>query len=183
MKRRLARSLVPIFVPAFFFSCIPEPPPDRVEPPRSRPVIVRASVVPSPSAVLTRFPRLFLVPVELADPTEDFQWVAFIDYNAFTGTGRQEAPKTSSFTPSNTVGRIRTIEVGLLPPSPDRCHLIEVIVGRSFGEDQTGRRPVEPPGGDIVSWFYSPGGTLEGCPSLDVGGFEADGGAPEGGPP
>jgi hypothetical protein len=151
------------------FACFPEPPPDLAELPPTRPVILRASVVPNPSAVLGYFPEKFIIHVELADPTQPFQYVAYLDYNPFTGGLRVVPERTSEFQPSNTRGRVRTFELSFAPPSPDRCHLIEVIVARAFVDDGTVRRPIEPPGGDVVSWFYNPGGALQGCPTLDAG--------------
>lgn len=167
----------------FFFAasligaaCIPEPPTDLPESLRSRPTILRTSVVPSPSNVIGRWPDSFIVPVEVGDPNEPFVYVAFIDYNAATFTGRQFSPLSD-----DRFGRVRTVEINLTEPSATRCHVVDVIVARSFDQDRTARRPDNPPGGDIVSWFYSPGGTLQGCPSPDV---RFDGGASaEGGPP
>jgi hypothetical protein len=162
-----------VVIAGIVIACIPEPPPDLPDLPRARPTILRASVVPPASAVLGSFPSKFIVPVELADPTESFLSVAYIHYNPLTGSGRQGRAEESRFERSNTVGRVRTIDVVLSPPAPDRCHVIDVIVARRFEDEARPRRPVDPPGGDIVTWFYSPSGTLAGCPSLDAG-FDAE---------
>lgn len=161
--------------------------------PESRPIILRASVVPSTTAVLTTFPSTFIVPVELADPTVEFKYVTFIDYNPLTGDGLQGEPLTSVFeasnNSSNTVGRTRTLTVLFpKPPEPDRCHTIEIIVALHLASDTdlTGDPKLQhtplAPGGDIATWFYNPSGDLGGCPSLDAGldaGADAD--AAEGG--
>jgi len=150
--------------------------------PESRPTIIRASAVPSTSAVLTRWPvdSTFLVPVELADPNVEFVYASFIDYNPLTGDGLVEEPRQSVFevsnNSSNTVGRTRTLTIVFpTPPEPDRCHTIEVVVALHLASDTdlTGdpklRHTPLAPGGDIATWFYNPNGDLGGCPTLDAG--------------
>jgi hypothetical protein len=148
--------------------------------PESRPTIVRASVVPSTSAVLSQWPGTFLVPVELADPNADFVYAAFIDYNPYTGDGLVEEPRHSVYevsnNSSNTVGRTRTVTIVIQdPPEPDRCHTIEVVVALHLASDTdlTGnlklRHTPLAPGGDSITWFYNPNGDLGGCPTLDAG--------------
>ena len=151
---------------------IAEPPDDPPRLPPTRPTIVRASVVPPPSAVLGRWPSFgtFIVPVELYDPTVSFQWSAFVDYNPATGEGLSSSG-TSDFEPSSNEGRVRTLYVTIPTPSPDRCHVVEIVVALRFPGDLTAallHSPAEP-GGDIVSWFYNPAGDLSGCPTLDAG--------------
>ena len=140
--------------------------------PPTRPTIRRAEVVPSASQVLSTFPREFIVPVELADPTQPFEYAAFIDYNAATGEGLQIAPTKSDFDPGNTSKRVRVITVALNPPAASgRCHTVEILVALRFESSvtaQTAHTPAEP-GGDIVTWFYNPSGDPAGCPSLDAG--------------
>ena len=148
--------------------------------PESRPNIVRASVVPSTTSVLTRWPSTFLIPVELSDPNVEFVYAAFVDYNPLTGDGLTEEPRHSVFeasnNSSNTIGRTRTLSV--LVPEPadlDRCHTIEVVVALHLASDNdlTGdpklRHTPLAPGGDIATWFFNPNGDLGGCPSLDAG--------------
>jgi hypothetical protein len=165
--------------------------------PESRPTIVHASVVPSTSAVLTQFPSTLVVPVELADPNVEFEYVAFIDYNPLTGDGLVEEPRHSVYEVSNnsanTVGRTRTLTILLPdPPETDRCHTIEVIVALRLASDGdlTGNAKLRhtplPPGGDSATWFYNPSGDLGGCPTLDAGidagaDADADAGPGEGG--
>jgi hypothetical protein len=152
--------------------------------PDSRPTIKHSSLIPSSGAVLTRFPSVFIVPVELADPKVSFAYAAFIDYNPQTGNGLVELPRGSEYEPANTLGRTRILEVAIAEPLDlDRCHVIEVIVAlRFFDDPRTAHNPPEP-GGDIATWFYNPNGDLGGCPSLDAGidaRVDAEGG--EGGP-
>lgn len=137
-----------------------------------RPTIVHGSLVPSTSGVLGAFPDKLIVPVELSDPTQSFQWAVFLDYNAATSTGLVARPGTSTFEPGTTQGRVRVLEIPLdPPPDVDQCHVIEVVVALALVSDLDGKSAHTPrePGGDIATWFYSPGGDLRGCPPLDAG--------------
>lgn len=160
-------------------------------PPAGRPTIVRGSVVPSASRVLTTFPSQVIIPVELTDPTQPFEYAAFVDYNPVTGEGLVVPPTRSVFEPQNLQGRTRILQFGISAPSDvNRCHVIEVVVALRLESDkspQTAHTPTEP-GGDILTWFYNPNGDLAGCPSNDPGidsgldAADADGGeAGEGG--
>jgi len=134
-----------------------------------RPAIVRASVVPSTTSVLGSWPSKFIVPVELANPKADLFWASFVDYNPATGEGIDNND-VSTYEPSSTQGRIRTLEIPISMPSLDRCHVVEIVVALRLNTSstQTAHTP-EPPGGDIVSWFFNPSGDLAGCPVLDAG--------------
>lgn len=153
--------------------------------PPTRPTIMHPLVVPSTSAVLTHFPDKFIVPVELADPTADFVYATFIDYNPLTGEGLVDGPTTSRFQLDNATQRTRRLDITIPEPAElGRCHVIEVIVAlrlKSTTDPKNVHTPDEP-GGDIVTWFYNPNGDVGGCPSLD-GGVDArpDGDAGEGG--
>lgn len=166
-----------------------EPSGDLPRIPATRPTIVRGSVVPSASSVLATFPAEVIVPVELSDPTQPFEYAAFIDYNSATGEGLVVPPTKSIFEPRNTTLRTRLLSVALTAPADlQRCHVIEVVVALRLESDksaQTSHTPTEP-GGDIVTWFYNPNGDLGGCPALDAGidsgrDAGADGDAAEGG--
>jgi len=155
--------------------------------PQFRPVIVRSSVVPSPSAVLASFPTKLVIPVELVDPRLKFEWRFYVDYNPQTGTG------PVSFGESTAVGadqRLRLLEVqtGSAAIDPTRCHVLEFVVAQQFeGKGDLGGRnahtPIDPPGGDSVTWLLSPDGDLRGCPVPDAGltppdaGRDAEGGS------
>jgi hypothetical protein len=164
---------------------IADPPSDLPVLPETRPTIMRGSVVPPASAVLGRWPAAgrFTVPVELVDPRVDIWWSAFVDYNPATGEGRVETSK-STYEPRSTQGRIRTLDVVISEPLADGCHVVEVVVALRFESDKQGEfaHTPEEPGGDSVTWFFSPTGDLSGCPVLDagltplVGDAEAEGG-------
>lgn len=166
---------------------VADPPTDLPRPSERRPTIVRASVVPSTSYVLGRWPSKFIVPVELSDPLVEISWATFVDYNPVTGEGF-DFNGISKYEPGSTVGNIRILELPITVPSDDRCHFVEVIVALRLNTS-TARNAHSPEesGGDSVGWFYSPSGDLAGCPVLDAGlqplqpdaagGVEAGGGA------
>jgi hypothetical protein len=151
-------------------SCvIADPPTELPKLPPSRPVIVRGSVVPAVSAILGRWPDTFIVPVELVDPRATVFASAFVDYNAATGEGLDGRPQV--FEPGTTEAALRTLEIRITEPALDRCHTVEIVVALragSFTDPRIAHTPPEP-GGDSVNWFYSPGGDLAGCPTLDAG--------------
>ncbi|MCA9586805.1 MAG: hypothetical protein KC657_15730 [Myxococcales bacterium] len=171
---------------ALVFACIiAEPPGALPRLPASRPTIVRSAAVPPPSTVLGTFPEKFVVPVELADPTASFRWRAFVDYNPLTGAGFV-AGGESKFDRASLDGGARVLEIPVPPPPDlDRCHVVEILVALRFAGEFEGKQAHTPeePGGDNVSWFYSPTGDLEGCPKIDAGGLSPEAGAGEGGPP
>jgi hypothetical protein len=155
---------------------IAEPPTELPRLPEQRPSILRASVTPPPSVVVGSWPEKFIVPVELSDPRSTIWYSAFVDYNPATGAGLDGEPRTSRFEPTSgsTQGNVRLLEVLISrPPASDenRCHVVEVVVAlrlKSTTDEKNAHTPDEP-GGDIVTWFYSPGGNLAGCPVLDAG--------------
>lgn len=160
---------------------IAEPAVDLPRAPATAPHIVRASVVPAPVFVLGTFPATLKIPVELSDPTASFEWSSFIDYDPTNGEGFVER-RTSVVDPESLRGRIRTLSIDLPAPVDDQCHVIEVVValGLQTGSNINAHTP-DSRGGDSVTWFYSPGGDLRGCPTLDAG--LLDGAALEGSTP
>lgn len=153
--------------------------------PATRPTIVHASLVPTTNTVLTEFPVVFLVPVELSDPTVTFFYAAFIDYNPLTGEGLVDQLRDDRFVPGSTQpgsnGRIRDVAVNIPAPDLTSCHKIEIVVALSFspGPNTNAHTPDEP-GGDIATWFYNPTG-YGACPSLDAGIAASVDAGPEGG--
>jgi hypothetical protein len=149
---------------------IADPPSELVSLPEGRPTILRSSVVPSASSVLGRWPTKFIIPVELREARSTIFAAAFVDYNAVTGEGFEPPVLTSKYEPSTTNGLIRTLEIPITIPSLDRCHVVEVVVAlRLNTSDSRNVHTPLAPGGDIVSWFFSPSGDLSGCPVLDAG--------------
>jgi hypothetical protein len=153
----------------FIDGCIiADPPSDLPRLPERRPTIVRSSVVPSASAIVGTWPTKFIVPVEMSDPTLDIAWASFVDYNPFTGEGFDNTDVSPGG--SSAQGNVRVLEIPIGQPSLDRCHTVEIVVALRLNTSspQTTHTP-EPPGGDIVSWIFSPGGDVAGCPTLDAG--------------
>jgi hypothetical protein len=152
---------------------IADPVTDLPQFPDRRPTILRSSVVPSASAVLGRWPGKFIVPVDLIDPRQTFFYSSFVDYDPINGAGFKNT-FPSDFEPGSgtTQGSVRTIDVPIEdPPSPDRCHIVEIIVALRFvsTRDTKGLHTPDEPGGDSVSWIYNPTGDLSGCPLVDAG--------------
>jgi hypothetical protein len=148
---------------------IADPPTDLPRTAERRPTIVRSSVVPSTASVLGTWPSKFIVAVELSDPRADIQWASFVDYNPATGEGFDQTNKSHN-EPDTTNGNIRTIEIPITTPSSDACHVVEVVVALHLNTtDPRNAHTPEDPGGDSVTWFYSPSGDLAGCPVLDAG--------------
>ncbi len=150
---------------------IAEPPSELPALPEFRPTIVRDSVVPTANAIVGVFPEKFVVPVELVDPSVSFSWRAYVDYNPITGEGLSDF---GTIAPGGSPARVRVLEVPLRPPLDlQRCHVIEFLVAqRFFGEGETagvGAHTPRDPGGDSVTWYFSPGGDLRGCPVVDAG--------------
>jgi hypothetical protein len=149
---------------------IVDPPGDLPQLPPLRPTIVHGSVVPPASGVIASWPPndVFIVPVELADPTAAFQWAAFVDYNGREGLVDSD---TSRFDAQNqkTRGRIRQLEIKIAQPDLDRCHVIEVVVALEL-DQRFKHLPKDPTiGADSVTWFFNPSGDLSNCPALDAG--------------
>ena len=146
---------------------IADPPTPLPQVPDGRPRILHSSVVPSTSAVLATWPVTFLVPVELSNPRADVAWASFVDFNPATGEGFDNS-QISVWEPTGSA--IRVLEIPITMPSLDRCHVVEIVVALRLNTSntQTAHTP-EPPGGDIVTWFFSPSGDLAGCPVLDAG--------------
>ncbi len=149
-----------------------EPVSDLPKPAQQRPTIVRESAVPSPNAVLGTFPDKFIVPVELADPTVTFQWAAFVDFSPDNPSSLQNV-QDSVFEAATLSGRTRVLEIAIpTPTASDRCHVIEVVVALQLESTTSATQAHTPriggPGGDSITWFYSSGGDLAGCPSLVV---------------
>ncbi len=146
---------------------VADPPTPLPQIPDGRPKIIHSSVVPSTSSVLGTWPSTFIVPVELSNPRADVAWASFVDYNPATGEG-YITNNLSKWQPTGSA--IRMLEIPIEMPSLDRCHVVEIVVALRLNTSntQTAHTP-EPPGGDIVTWFYSPSGDLSGCPVLDAG--------------
>jgi hypothetical protein len=169
---------------------IADPPSDLPQDSPPPPLIVKGSVVPSPSQILGVWPAggSFVVPVQLEDPKKSIFYSVFVDYNPLTGEGIDgRSPVESDYQPGTDFGNIRTLHINITTPSPDRCHVVEVVVAFQFKGTNDARNLHSPneQGGDSVNWFFNPSGDLAGCPVLDAGiqPLPLDGGGDGGSPP
>ena len=151
-------------------SCIlAEPPPELPKPPSRHPNILRAQVIPAVDRPLGALPTKagFIVPVELPDPTKDFEWRVFVDFDPITNPvavlGQVQPGSTTApdviMVPFSFVydPKMGGIDTGV-------CHRIEFVAALGFDTDHGANAG----GSDSVVWFYTPTGNLSGCTTSDA---------------
>jgi hypothetical protein len=151
-----------------------------------RPTILNGSAAPPTNAVLGTMPREFVVLVELSDPFSTFSWALFVDYNPVSDPGPANNG-TSSFGTENVDERslrILRAKPGLSVPDIDHCHVIELVVAEVDAGFPQGTHSPPDLKSDSITWFYSPGGDMAGCPGLDAStlidaGSEVEEGGPD----
>jgi hypothetical protein len=147
-------------------ACI-TPPPEWVDPPPKRPVILDEQLQPPLTQILSSPPASFTVWLALSDPQETFRYAVFVDYNASLDTPPAES---GGGIPSST-------EVSFTFPSPPvladgNCHSVEVLVVHDFATLLDGavlRHTPDAVGGDEAIWFIVPAGSPDTCPWFDGG--------------
>jgi hypothetical protein len=152
-------------------SCITAPPPDLPVLVDYRPTIQSDAVQP-PQGPLYSLPDVFLVPVQ-TDVPELFQFRVFIDFDPSVGPddGLQYVGSQASAPDGGaTLVSVPTsaLEVpGSKLDTPICPHRIEFIVAYGFngGSQHTPNNY----GGDLVTWWYFPGGAAGECPDYDAG--------------
>jgi hypothetical protein len=154
-------------------ACVLIEPPGELPPLiAQRPVILHQLVVPSSAQILQSWPiDGFTVPIQLAAGSTAVQWQAFVD---------NEVNKADTIPRTDPVSDVVTLPVQLdRPPDLTACHTIEIMVANRFVRDHV----PDALGGDDVTWFYAPGGSLDRCPVFDAGlidaGLDAGDGATE----
>lgn len=148
---------------------IADPPTDLPRLAEMRPTIVRASVVPSMSGVIGRWPDAFYVPVEVSDPLVNIRWATFIDYDPVTGDG-YVTEGTSPPDQSPADGRVRMLRIEIPDPGDQGCHVVEIVVALNLDTSDTKRAHTpQAPGGDIAMWLFNLSGDFAGCPIRDAG--------------
>ena len=141
--------------------------------PDEPPVILVDSAIPS-SQSFSVWPKTFVVPVSLVDPSKPLLWNAYEDYS-FVNT----VPTSSGSILAGDGAAVRTIYIPTLPePLGPGCHTVEVIVAYGFG-GPVGATPVAP-GGAIVRWTFNRSAGLGDCTAIDAGYLE-DGSFPDAG--
>jgi hypothetical protein len=156
-------------------ACVVAPPPELPELPEERPTILHESLVPPSDQILVELPGQFLVPVELVDSNQSFQWDVFVDYNPCVGascppTAPALYPTTVPAGPDTLDGGVVIVPFSLGPLDPSLCHRIDFLVAHQF--DPGSARTWDSVGGDIATWIYNPGGQPNGCPIYDAGAFQ-----------
>jgi hypothetical protein len=151
-------------------ACLLTSPADLPALPSYPPTIVRASASPPADKPLASFPRRLSVPVRLLDPTQRFEWRLYYNFESVPTIADRDG--TRGLVNFDTVlpdgSNVRELSIDLTPPSDlARCHFIELRVAYAFGG--TDFNTPAAPGGDSITWTYSPGGDLRGCPTFDAG--------------
>jgi hypothetical protein len=147
-------------------ACVLADPPAEIPqlPPR-HPVIERELVFPPVTQILETWPTEFDLVVDAFDTASIFFEVYYDDTSIAPVLGGQ-----IDSDPLDAGMRFRALKLQA-PPLGD-CHVIEILVARSF----SGYRP-DSYGGDSVVWFYSPSGSLSGCGIFDAGVDASDAGS------
>ena len=173
MSRWLALLCTPLLA-----SClIAESPAEFPEQPVERPTILQSRVIPTASRVLASMPVAdFVVPVKLLNPRQVFYWRVFVDFDPRSQdkdraeAGGESGPNNEDLQPNDALNGIRRIAFRLTPLDQALCHTIEFIASaQPFpGNDPRLIHSVDPLQSDQITWFYSPGGDLAGCPVQDA---------------
>lgn len=143
-------------------ACVTAPPPQLPEVAGHRPTILHDAVQPPTTVILGALPSEFVVPVELDDPSETFEWDFFVDYNpcANPASCQETQPVQGVHTVTPTPGTLDggVVIVAFTPPTDlttSQCHRIDFLVAHTF--DPRSAHTWDSVGGDIVTWFYNPG--------------------------
>jgi len=155
-------------------ACVTAPPSELPQLSNERPTILHDAVVPPTDQILSELPGEFVVPVELDDPDLSFEWDVFVDYNPCASpTGCQPTPpaiypELVQPTPGTLDGGVALVSfAGMTDLDPSLCHRIDFLVAHQFDPDSP--HTWDSVGGDIVTWFFNPGGGPNGCPVYDAG--------------
>jgi hypothetical protein len=166
-RRALGIVATTLVVPAV--ACVLADPPASVPAtPVVAPEIDHELVVPPVTSILTAWPAEgeFDVPILVLDPSVTVEWEAFVDYDPLSGGQPYVAP--GEVGPGQDVDDAgERLLVARIPPPADltSCHTLEILVALGFAENHTPNSV----GGDSVTWFYSPTGSLDGCPIFEAG--------------
>jgi hypothetical protein len=144
---------------------IVEEPGEILQPILRPPSIEHAQVDPPAVRILQTWPAQFVVPIDVPPGSPDVAWRAFVDYDPVVG-GDGYVGNTLVRDRSNVDAGTLLLTVRLQdPPEIDRCHTVEIVVAYLF---VTTHAP-DSRGGDTVSWFYAPSGSIADCPIYDAG--------------
>jgi hypothetical protein len=144
-------------------ACITAPPPDLPSTPVGPPTILAGSVFPPLDSFLVEWPAEFYATVRVPSPGETFVCEVVYDYLSPQSPGylAYQCPVTLALDGGTTL-----VDATLPVPLGNVCpHRIDFIVANAF----TSIHVPDSVGGDMVTWYYAPGGTALGCPTLDAG--------------
>ncbi len=159
-------AMATLVVPAV--ACVLADPPASVPAtPLVPPEIDHELVVPPVTSILMAWPveGEFDVPILVLDPSSTIEWRAFIDYDPIAGSSFVAQGEIGPGQAADDAGE-RLLTAHIAPPADlNACHTLEILVAFGFDENHT----PDSVGGDSVTWFYSPTGSLEGCPIFEAG--------------
>jgi hypothetical protein len=168
-RRAIAIVATTLVVPGV--ACVLADPPASVPPtPVVPPEIDHELVVPPVTSILAAWPEEFDIPILVLDPTVTVLWQPFVDYDPITG-GQPDLP-VGEIGPGQDVDDAgERMLVAHIPPPADltACHTLEILVALAFDQNHEPNAV----GGDSVTWFYSPTGSLDGCPTFEAGAPDA----------
>ncbi|HSY20941.1 MAG TPA: hypothetical protein VK841_02445 [Polyangiaceae bacterium] len=163
---RVAVAIAALAIVAGQAACLAVPPPplpDQGQP--IRPTIIYGGVSPQPGVPLQEWPDGGSFVVQVASQGQSFYYDAFLDFDPTVNPLPVDLPTPIIPTgPDPVMVPIRPIA----QPDPRFCHTVAVLVAHQF--NQNSAHTPDSVGGDIVTWFYDPGGGD--CPVIDAGAFE-----------
>ena len=124
-------------------ACVTAPPPELAQLSEQRPTILHDAVVPPANAILAEMPLEFVVPVELDDPEESFEWDVFVDYNPCADPTNCQ-PTPPSIYPQLVQPQADTVDGGVVLVSfpgiadldDSLCHRIDFLVAHQFDSNR-----------------------------------------------
>jgi hypothetical protein len=141
------------------------PPPPLSDQGPIRPTIVYGGVSPEPGVPIQEWPDGGSFVLQVESQGQSFYYDAFVDFDPTANPAPVDLPTLIAPTSPDPM----TVPIRPIPqPDPRFCHTVEVLVAHQF--NQTSAHTPDSVGGDIVTWFYNPGGG--GCPVIDAGAFE-----------
>jgi hypothetical protein len=150
---------------AGFTACLTAPPSDIGTSANLRPSIVHGAVYP-PEGVIRQWPPdgVFVVPVQLPDPTATCRWRDFDQDTELPPppTPLDDRPCTTSLLDGGVIVQ----NAPIMEPTDGHCHVFTFIVAHGFSAETV----PDSIGGDSVRWEYEPPSAL--CNFYDAGAFQ-----------
>ncbi len=122
------------------------------------PPVIGQDPIPSNDAVLISWPPVFQITVNRVDESTPYQWKFLIDYDPSASMVAENDPYALPQPPP--IGNGNTVRISPPEPITGGCHVLIFVVATSFDNASSEL----PTGGSSMTWFYSRGGDLAGCP-------------------